>query len=66
MPSARVLLVFLVLATSSTALAATKAIKFGKLADGTGRYSRTQSSLSRTNACKASQTAMSRYRATPK
>jgi imidazolonepropionase-like amidohydrolase len=37
MPSARVLLVFLVLATSSTAIAATKAIKFGKLIDGTGR-----------------------------
>jgi imidazolonepropionase-like amidohydrolase len=37
MPSARVLLVFLVLATSSTAVAATKAIKFGKLIDGTGR-----------------------------
>ena len=37
MPSARVLLVFLVLATSSTAVAATKAIKFGKLIDGNGR-----------------------------
>jgi imidazolonepropionase-like amidohydrolase len=34
---ARVLLVFLVLATSSTAVAASKAIKFGKLIDGTGR-----------------------------
>jgi imidazolonepropionase-like amidohydrolase len=32
-----VLLVFLVLATSSTAVAATKAVKFGKLIDGTGR-----------------------------
>jgi imidazolonepropionase-like amidohydrolase len=37
MRSARVLLVFLILATSSTAVAATKAIKFGKLIDGTGR-----------------------------
>jgi imidazolonepropionase-like amidohydrolase len=37
MPSARVLLAILVLATSSTAVAATKAIKFGKLIDGTGR-----------------------------
>ena len=37
MPSARMLLIFLVLATSSTAVAATKAIKFGKLIDGTGR-----------------------------
>ena len=37
MPSARLLLVFLVLATSSTAVAATKALKFGKLIDGTGR-----------------------------
>src|SRR6202795_2148407 len=37
MCSARVLVVLLFLATSSTALAATKAIKFGKLVDGTGR-----------------------------
>src|SRR3984893_17518079 len=36
MRSARVLVVLLFLATSSTALAATKAIKFGKLVDGTG------------------------------
>ena len=37
MCSARVLVVLLVLATSSTALAASTAIKFGKLVDGTGR-----------------------------
>ena len=37
MPNARVLLIFLALATSSTAVAATKAIKFGKLIDGNGR-----------------------------
>ena len=37
MRSARVLLVLFFLATSSTAVAATKAIKFGKLIDGTGR-----------------------------
>jgi imidazolonepropionase-like amidohydrolase len=37
MRGARVLIVLLFLATSSTALAATKAIKFGKLVDGTGR-----------------------------
>jgi imidazolonepropionase-like amidohydrolase len=36
MRGARVLIVLLFLATSSTALAATKAIKFGKLVDGTG------------------------------
>jgi imidazolonepropionase-like amidohydrolase len=36
MRSARVLAVLLVLATSTTALAATKAIKFGKLVDGNG------------------------------
>src|ERR1700686_1580404 len=36
MRSARVLVVLLFLATSSTALAATKAIKFGKLVDGIG------------------------------
>jgi imidazolonepropionase-like amidohydrolase len=36
MPSARVLLVLFFLATSSTAIAATKAIKFGKLIDGSG------------------------------
>jgi imidazolonepropionase-like amidohydrolase len=34
---ARLLAVFLFFATSSSALAATKAIKFGKLVDGTGR-----------------------------
>jgi imidazolonepropionase-like amidohydrolase len=34
---ARMLVVLFLLATSSTALAATKAIKFGKLVDGTGR-----------------------------
>ena len=37
MRSARVLVVLFFLATSSTAVAATKAIKFGKLVDGTGR-----------------------------
>jgi imidazolonepropionase-like amidohydrolase len=37
MRNARVLLVLFFLATSSTAIAATKAIKFGKLIDGTGR-----------------------------
>ena len=37
MRSARVLVVLFFLATSSTAIAATKAIKFGKLIDGTGR-----------------------------
>src|SRR6266571_9112074 len=37
MCSARVLVVLFFLATSSTAVAATKAIKFGKLIDGTGR-----------------------------
>ena len=37
MRSARVLLVLFFLATSSTAVAATKAIRFGKLIDGTGR-----------------------------
>ena len=37
MCSARVLVVLFFLATSSTAIAATKAIKFGKLIDGTGR-----------------------------
>ena len=37
MRSVRVLAVLFFLATSSTALAATKAIKFGKLVDGTGR-----------------------------
>src|SRR2546425_6840280 len=37
MCSARVLVVLLVLATSSTALAASTVIKFGKLVDGTGR-----------------------------
>src|SRR2546426_8663135 len=37
MRSARVLLILFFLTTSSTAVAATKAIKFGKLIDGTGR-----------------------------
>src|SRR5437867_8830641 len=37
MRSARVLVVLFFLATSSTAIAATKAVKFGKLVDGTGR-----------------------------
>src|SRR5437016_14174110 len=37
MRSGRVLVVLFFFATSSTALAATKAIKFGKLVDGTGR-----------------------------
>ena len=37
MRSARVLVVLFFFATSSTAVAATKAIKFGKLVDGTGR-----------------------------
>ena len=37
MRSARVLVVLFFFATSSTAVAATKAIKFGKLIDGTGR-----------------------------
>jgi len=37
MRNARVLLVLFFLATSSTAVAATKAIRFGKLIDGTGR-----------------------------
>jgi len=37
MRRARVLVVLFFLATSSTAVAATKAIKFGKLVDGTGR-----------------------------
>ena len=37
MRNARVLVVLFFLATSSTADAATKAIKFGKLIDGTGR-----------------------------
>ena len=37
MRSARVLVVLFFFATSSTVLAATKAIKFGKLVDGTGR-----------------------------
>ena len=37
MHTARLLAVLFLLATSSTALAATKAIKFGKLVDGTGR-----------------------------
>jgi adenine deaminase len=36
MRKARVLVILLFLATSSTALAATKVIKFGKLIDGTG------------------------------
>jgi imidazolonepropionase-like amidohydrolase len=34
---ARLMTVFLLLATSLPALAATKAVKFGKLVDGTGR-----------------------------
>src|SRR5499425_2997705 len=37
MRSAKVVTILLFLATSSTAVAATKAIKFGKLVDGTGR-----------------------------
>ncbi len=37
MRSARVLLILFFLATSSTAVAATKVIKFGKLIDGTGK-----------------------------
>src|SRR5437762_11694626 len=37
MRSARVLAFLFFLATSSTAVAATKAIKFGKLVDGTGK-----------------------------
>jgi len=37
MRSAKVLTILFFLATSSTAVAATKAIKFGKLVDGTGR-----------------------------
>jgi imidazolonepropionase-like amidohydrolase len=37
MPTATLLIAFLVMATSSTALAATKAVRFGKLVDGTGR-----------------------------
>ena len=37
MRSARLVTILLFLATSSTAVAATKAIKFGKLVDGTGR-----------------------------
>src|SRR2546425_6149506 len=37
MRNTRLLLVLFLLATSSTAFAATKAIKFGKLVDGTGR-----------------------------
>jgi imidazolonepropionase-like amidohydrolase len=37
MPIAALLTVLFLAATSSTALAATKAIKFGKLVDGTGR-----------------------------
>ena len=37
MPSVKVATILLFLATSSTAVAATKAIKFGKLVDGTGR-----------------------------
>ena len=37
MRNARVLVVLFFLATSSTAVAATKAVKFGKLIDGTGR-----------------------------
>jgi hypothetical protein len=37
MRSAGVLVVLLFFAASSTALAATKAIKFGRLVDGTGR-----------------------------
>ncbi len=37
MHTARLLAVLFFLATSSTVLAATKAIKFGKLVDGTGR-----------------------------
>ena len=37
MRSAKLVTILLFLATSSTAVAATKAIKFGKLVDGTGR-----------------------------
>src|SRR5436309_13837006 len=37
MRNTRLVLVLFSLATSSTAVAATKAIKFGKLVDGTGR-----------------------------
>jgi hypothetical protein len=66
MRSARVLVVLLFLATSSTALAATKAVKFGTLLDAPDGSSRTPSSLSKTTACKASQAAMRRYRAVPR
>jgi hypothetical protein len=66
MRSARVLVVLLFLAASSTAMAATKAIKFGTLVDGTGGSSRTPSSLLKTTTCKASQAAMRRYRAVPR
>jgi len=49
------------LATSSTAFAATRAIKFVKLVDGLGRVFTNAVVTSKTTGCEASQVAARRY-----